>query len=107
MDNQASNLRAAGIPGNVELLSGKNAAANAMITHALTNPIQGRVVKDAFSVSLRNLWIMYTCFSFCGIIASLFVTRAVLCKEHSETITGFKEKKGEKAPTNTGSAESS
>ncbi|KAF8846808.1 putative MFS transporter [Acephala macrosclerotiorum] len=108
MDNQASNLRAAGIPANItELLSGKNAAANAMITHALTDPIQSRVVKGAFSVSLRNLWIMYTCFSFCGIIASLFVTRAVLSKEHSETITGLKEKKGDKAPTNAGSAESS
>jgi len=92
MENQAPNLRA-GIPANItELLSGKNAAANAMITRTLTDPIQSRAVKDAFSVSLRNLWIMYLCFSFCGIIASLFVAKAVLSKEHSETITGLKEK---------------
>ncbi|RFU34135.1 hypothetical protein B7463_g2228, partial [Scytalidium lignicola] len=97
MDNQASNLRAAGIPVNItELLSGKNAAANVMITRALTDPIQSRAVKDAFSISLRNLWIMYMCFSFCGIIASLFVAKAVLSKEHSETITGLKEKEDNK-----------
>ncbi|KUJ19724.1 MFS general substrate transporter [Mollisia scopiformis] len=94
MDTQASNLRAAGISANITgLLSGKNAAANAMITHTLTDPVQNRAVKDAFAVSLRNLWIMYTCFSFCGIIATLFVAKAVLSKEHSETITGLKEKK--------------
>jgi EmrB/QacA subfamily drug resistance transporter len=100
MDNQASNLRAAGIPANItELLSGRNAAANAMITRNLTDPIQSRAVKDAFSLSLRNLWIMYTCFSFCGIIASLFVAKAVLSNEHSETITGLKEKKDNTART--------
>jgi Major Facilitator Superfamily len=101
MDSQASNLRAAGIPANItELLSGRNAAANAMITRNLTDPIQSRAVKDVFSVSLRNLWIMYTCFSFCGIIASLFVVKAVLSKEHSETITGLKGKKDNTARTN-------
>ena len=100
MDNQASSLRAAGILANItELLSGENAAANAMLTRTLNDPIQIRAVKDAFSVSLRNLWIMYTCFSFCGIIASLFVAKAVLSKEHSETITGLKDKKDNKALT--------
>ncbi|TAQ88678.1 hypothetical protein B7494_g3013 [Chlorociboria aeruginascens] len=100
MDSQTSNLRAAGIPANItELLSGKNAAANAMITHTLTNSVQKRAVKDAFSASLRNLWIVYTCLSFCGIIASLFVTKAVLSKEHSETITGLKGKKDVKSFT--------
>lgn len=92
MNNQASNLRAAGILANIiELLSGKNAVANAMITHTLTDPVQNAAVKDTFSASLRNLWIMYICFSFCGIISSLFVAKAVLSTEHSETITGLKE----------------
>lgn len=100
MDNQASHLRAAGIPANItELFSGKNAAANSMINRTLTDPIQSKAVKRAFSISLRNLWIMYTCFSFCGIIASLFVAKAVLSKEHSETITGLKETKDNNAPT--------
>jgi EmrB/QacA subfamily drug resistance transporter len=100
MNNQASSLRAAGIPANItELLSGKNAAANAMIARTLSDPIQKRVVVDAFSVSLRNLWIMYTAFSFCGIIASLFIAKAVLSKEHSETITGLKEHKENQTPT--------
>jgi Na+/melibiose symporter-like transporter len=108
MDKQANHLRAAGIPANVtELLSGKNAAANSMITHTLANPIQSRIVKDAFSASLRNLWIMYTCFSFCGIVASVFVTSAVLSEEHNETVTGLKEKKSDEAPTNVRGAESS
>jgi EmrB/QacA subfamily drug resistance transporter len=99
MNNQASSLRAAGIPANItELLSGKNAAANVMITRTLTDPIQKRAVQDAFSVSLRNLWIMYAAFSFCGIIASLFIAKSVLSKEHSETITGLKEEKDDKTP---------
>lgn len=94
MENQASGLRAAGVPTNVTaLLSGKNAAANAMIAHTLTDPVHKQAVVDAFSISLRNLWIMYTCFSFCGIIASLFIAKAVLSKEHSETITGLKKEK--------------
>jgi EmrB/QacA subfamily drug resistance transporter len=93
MNNQASTLRAAGIPANItELLSGRNAAANVMIARSLSDSIQKRAVVDAFSFSLRNLWIMYTGFSFCGIIASLFISKAVLSKEHIETITGLKEK---------------
>ncbi|KAH8807333.1 DNA repair protein RAD50 [Xylogone sp. PMI_703] len=94
MDNQASNLRAAGIPADItELLSGKNAAANVMITHTVTDPIQSRAIKNAFSISLRNLWIMCMCFSFCGMVASLFVAKAVLSKEHTETVTGLADKK--------------
>lgn len=93
MDNQSSKLRAAGVGTNItELLSGKNAAANAMITRTLSNPVQNKAVVDAFSDSLRNLWIMYTCFSFGGILASLFVTKAVLSKDHQETVTGIKPK---------------
>ncbi len=92
MDNQASNLQAAGIPYNIiELLAGKNATANTMIARNLTDPIQNKAIKDAFSISLSNLWILYTCVSFCGIVASLFVAKAVLSEEHNETITGLKE----------------
>jgi EmrB/QacA subfamily drug resistance transporter len=100
MESQGPKLRAAGIPANItELLSGRNAAANVMIAQTLTDPIQNRAVKDAFSASLRNLWIMYTCFSCCGIIASLFVAKAVLSREHDETITGLKEKPDKSEPT--------
>lgn len=100
MDNQAANLRAAGIPANLTaLFSGENAAANVMIIPSLTNPTQSRAVQDAFSASLRNLWITCMCFSFCGIIASLFVAKATLSKEHSETITGIQEKKDNNTAT--------
>jgi EmrB/QacA subfamily drug resistance transporter len=99
MENQGPNLRAAGIPANImEQISGRNAAANTMISRSLDDPVQIKAVKDAFSLSLRNLWIMYTCFSCCGIIASFFVARAVLSKEHNETITGLKEKHNTSPP---------
>lgn len=105
MDKQAVHLRAAGISASVtELLSGKNAAANVLVTHMLTDPIQSRVVRDAFSTSLQSLWIIYACFSFCGIVTSVIITSAVLSKKHNETVTGLKDNKTN-APGHTGNDE--
>ncbi|KPI39736.1 putative transporter [Cyphellophora attinorum] len=93
MDNRSDTLRASGLPADlVEALSGKNAAANVMLTHTITDPTQRDVVKDAFAWSLRNMWIMYTVIAFLGVISSGFVKQKELSKEHTETVTGLKEK---------------
>lgn len=93
MDARSGGLRAAGLsPDLTEALTGKNAAANVMLTHTIQDPAQRELVKDAFAWSLRNMWIMYTAISALGMVSSVFVKQRKLSKEHTETITGLKEK---------------
>ncbi|KAL9596022.1 MAG: hypothetical protein Q9219_006073 [cf. Caloplaca sp. 3 TL-2023] len=90
MKNRSSVLRAAGL--SMELsnrFSGDDAAANVMIISSLTDVTQKRVIKEAFAWSLRNMWILYTCTSFLGLVASAFVAKRELSKEHVETKTGI------------------
>ncbi len=84
-------LREQGLPTNVtDLLTGSAAAANVMVISTLRDPAQVQDVKEAFAWSLRNMWIMVTCVSACGIVASLFIGKHVLGTEHTETKTGLK-----------------
>lgn len=93
MDLQTPRLRAAGLPRNVtQSLSGGAAAANVMLIDTIMDPIQQMAVKDAFAWSVKNIWIMCTCVSACGVAASSFITRQVLSTEHVETKTGIKKK---------------
>jgi EmrB/QacA subfamily drug resistance transporter len=93
MDAREPGLRAAGLPESLaEALTGKNAAANVMLTHQLEDPFQQELVKDAFAWSLRNMWIMYTGFSALAVVSGVFVKQKKLSKEHTETVTGLKEK---------------
>ena len=91
MQSQRRNLDSAGIPHNVtEMLSGNAAAANFGVVNTLSNPAHILAAKEAFSWSLRNLWIMCTCLGAAGIIASVFIKKTPLSKEHVETKTGLK-----------------
>ena len=93
MDLQIPRLRAAGLPRDVtQSLSGGAAAANVMLIGTITEPVQKMAAKDAFAWSIRNIWILGTCVSACGVIASIFITRQVLSTEHVETKTGIKKK---------------
>ncbi|RDW80252.1 hypothetical protein BP6252_04890 [Coleophoma cylindrospora] len=86
-------LEAAGVPNSVtSLLSDGEAAANVMIVSAIPDSRDRGAVADAFVWSLRNMWIMYTCFSAMAGIASVFIGKKKLSKEHVETITGLREK---------------
>ena len=99
MDMRAPHLRAAGIPPNItELLTGKNAAAHVMIPSTLTDPVQRAAAKGAFAWSMRNMWIMYTSFSFLGVVSGWWVKGRTLSREHKETVTGLKEKIREVLP---------
>lgn len=92
MDLRRSNLIAAGLPLSVvEELSGKNAGANVDVGRNLP-PLQDRAVKDAFAWSIRNMFIMFTILGALNIVASLFIKKTKLSKEHRETITGLKNK---------------
>ena len=93
MESRSSVLRNAGLPSNITgELNGANAAANVGLVHLLADrPAQQLVVREAFAWSIRNMWIMYTCVSFVGVVASFFVKKQYLVQEHTETITGLKK----------------
>ncbi|KAJ5105381.1 hypothetical protein NUU61_002728 [Penicillium alfredii] len=70
-------------------LSGDSAAANVETIKTIMDPAQLGAVKEAFSWSLRNMWVMYTCMSAVGILFSGFILKTQLNKEHVETRTGL------------------
>ena len=93
MHLQAPALTAAGLPANlVNDFSGGDAAANVITIGSIADVGQQAAVKQAYAWSLRNLWIMCTCFTACGVVASGFVAKQHLSREHVETKTGIKEK---------------
>jgi MFS family permease len=92
MTLQQPTLMAAGLPANLTAdLAGVNAAANVFLIGTIQDPMQQLVVKNAFSESLRNIWILYTCVGALGLIASFFITQRSLNNEHTETKTGIRK----------------
>lgn len=93
MQNSASTLSAAGLSADiVHKFAGDDAAANVMVISTIADAGQKNAIKGAYTSSLRNMWILYTCVSFLGIVASVFVQRRELSKEHVETRTGLIKK---------------
>ncbi len=91
---RAPQLCASGVPRNItDQFSGGAAAANVTVISTLQNPAQKLVVKEAFARSLRNMWILFTNAAVYGIVATAFVTKQVLGREHTETKTGPKKEK--------------
>ncbi|TVY80958.1 MFS-type transporter [Lachnellula suecica] len=79
------------LPSNItELLIGGHAAANLMIVGNIEDLAQRSAVREAYSWSMRNLWIMYTGISALAMVTSLFIKQHHLKKEHIETKTGLK-----------------
>lgn len=88
------------LPSNISnTLTGGLAAANVMVVGTLMDPTQKMAVKEAFAWSLRNMWIFYTCVAALGAVASVFIHRHVLSKEHVETKTGLKKELPESTET--------
>ena len=91
MQLQAPHLLAAGLSATlIEEFSGAEAAANVMVISRVEVFSQKLVVKEAFAWSLRNLWVLYTCIALLGLIATVFVGKRELSREHVETKTGIK-----------------
>ena len=87
---RAPDLRNAGISAEVaHQYSAGDAAANVMLIRTITDATQRLAVKQAYAWSLRNLWILYTCVAFLGLIATAFVRKRKLSREHVETRTGL------------------
>jgi len=80
------------LPSNItEALGGGNAAANVMLVNTIRDPDQKAAVREAYSWSLRNIWILYTGISALAVVASVFIKKHHLKKEHVETRTGLKK----------------
>lgn len=93
MDLRTPLLKAAGLPASIVAeFTGKDAVANVNRILTISDPAQRLVVKEAFAWSMRNMWILMTGVSACGVVAAIFVGKASLSKEHTETRTGIKEK---------------
>ncbi|EXJ71558.1 uncharacterized protein A1O5_05366 [Cladophialophora psammophila CBS 110553] len=92
---QRSTLRDHGLSTDlVENFSGPDAATNIDLIATISNKAQKLAVQQAFAWSLRNIWITATCMAACGLLAGGLVTKKELAKEHTETRTGIKEKRG-------------
>jgi hypothetical protein len=94
MDLQVASLASppTNLPSNItSVLSGGAAAANVMVVSMIQDPAQKFAVKKAFAWSLRNMWIFYTCISALAVVASAFIKRQILSKEHVETRTGIRK----------------
>ncbi|KAL2862085.1 major facilitator superfamily domain-containing protein [Aspergillus pseudodeflectus] len=88
-----SHLRDAGLSETLqEEFTGAEAAANVLSVKDVPDEFQRQVIKEAFAWSIRNIWILYTALAACGLIASFFITKRQLSKEHVETKTGLREK---------------
>jgi len=86
-------LMSAGLSSSLlQDFTGGDAAANVEIIKTIADAGQRQAVKEAFSFSLRNMWILMTAVAGVGLVVSVFIARAHLSKEHVETKTGIKEK---------------
>lgn len=76
-------------------LSGGHAASNAMVVQSL-ELAQRDVARMAFSESLRMLWVLYASVAAVGMVASVFIGRQTLCKEHEELMTGLENEEAKR-----------
>jgi hypothetical protein len=80
------------LPSNItNLLVGGDAAANVFLVSVIQDPAQRAAVREAYAWSMRNMWIMYTGISALAVVASLFIKKHHLRKDHVETRTGIKK----------------
>lgn len=90
MAAQQQKLAAAGLkPSVLAALSGDMAAANVNVIKTISDLTQRRAVQDAFSWSMRNMFIVYTALSAVAMAAAVFVKHQALRTEHTETKTGI------------------
>ena len=92
MKLQRGNLEQAGLAQDLlDQLAGPSAAAHIDKVALIQDPAQKLAAKMALSVSLRNMWIMYTVAAVFGLVSSFFIRRYVLSRVHTETQTGLKK----------------
>jgi hypothetical protein len=92
MNLQRGKLQISGLPASlISMFSGHEAEANVVLIGTIKDATQRLVVKEGYSASIKNLWIMYTAISGCTLVASLFIRKSMLSTDHVETMTGLKD----------------
>jgi len=93
MSSQKQALQAAGLNSTTIIaFSGRDTEANVPRISSIVDLHQRFAVQSAYARSMRNCWILYTCFAGLGVIAAVFIKKGVLSSEHVETKTGLREK---------------
>ena len=88
MENRSNRLVKALGPDAAGELSGENAGASVDLVAALPGAEQA-VVKQAFTESLRTMWIMYVALASMAVLVGLLVRGQTLSEVHVETRTGL------------------
>jgi hypothetical protein len=90
MSNQQPSLVSAGLDdAQLMSFSGHDAAASVELVASVEDPSQHRAVLEAYSVSIRNMFILYTAVAAVGLFASPFIKQRHMSDEHQETKTGI------------------
>jgi hypothetical protein len=80
------------LPSNMtDLLTKGGAAANVMLSNTISDAGKREAVRQAYSWSLRNMWIFYTGIGALAVVSSAFIERHYLRSDHVETRTGIKK----------------
>lgn len=95
MQMQSASLRSSLGAEDAAALSGGSAGTSVELVNSLQDP-QRQIARDAYSNSLRIMWIIYVAFGALGIFASLFISDSVLSKEHELTKTGLAEEEAKR-----------
>ena len=83
-------LRDAGLNNHlIHAFSNGRAAASVEVIATIKDAAEQKAVKDAFAWSMRNMWILFTCFAALGFAVSWLIKHRDLSKEHTETRTGI------------------
>jgi hypothetical protein len=93
MLSEGSALLRAGLPANLTAsFTGQDAVTNVGAIGIIENVLQRSAVQQAYAASLRGVWILMAAIAAAALVSTGFIKKSVLTEEHSETITGLKEK---------------
>ena len=92
MSKRKNTLSASLGPQLASELGGGSAGANTALVAALPAG-QKAVATQAYTASLKDMWIFYVCIAALGLAASLAIGKQKLSKQHEVTKTGLEEQK--------------
>ncbi|VUC37741.1 unnamed protein product [Clonostachys rosea] len=95
MQKQQATLQKELGPELADLFSGSKATGNVNLVASLEGH-EGDVARGAYWMSMRTMFIVYTCFTALGFLVSLFLVQVNLQKDHKEFKTGLQNLKSNK-----------
>ena len=98
MKKQTASLLAGGVPSVLVSSLAKGAVASSTSVIAALPPAQRALVQKATADSLSKMWILFTCVSALGILASFGIGRQELSQQHKEHRTGLTPENSDEIP---------